>query len=152
MSSNGRIMATFVFALVAVVAFSLWAGTIFQPPTPAVTISNAVLSADSTHANNSVDLTVSLTSHDKDNSHTIEIQFESHALVTFYVGNQQLSTTGSTYAWDSNIGPSGSLTQPFKVTADLEQGIAELSYQITINLFVDGSQVDSKVLALKVQS
>lgn len=150
--SNGRMMGTFIFAIIIVVAFSLWAGALFQPPTPVVTISDAAFSTDLTHVNTPVDLTVALSSHDKDNNHNIEVQFESHSLVTFQVGNQPLSTSGGAYAWDTTIGPNAGITQPFKVTANLESGIAELSYQITIKLYADGAQVDSKVLTLKVQA
>jgi hypothetical protein len=103
-------MVTFVFALVVVIAFSLWAGTLFQPPTTVVTISNAVLSADSTHVNTPVDLTLTLSSHDKDSSHNVEVQFESHSLVNFLVGNRQLSTRAGVYIWDTTIGPSAGLT------------------------------------------
>ena len=67
------------------------------------------------------------------------------------LGNQQLQTNAGAYIYDTVLSPSAELKQPFKVSASLEQGIAELSYQITIKLYVDGAQLDTKTLTLKVQ-
>ena len=139
----------FAFALAIIISFSIFAWSFKS--TPVVTIEDVSVNPNTTHVNNLVELSLTLQNNDQANSHQVELKFESHSLVTFILGNERLPTSGGAYIYGTVLSPSAKLTQPFKVSASLEQGIAELSYQITIRLYVDGAQLDTKKLTLKVQ-
>jgi hypothetical protein len=143
-----KAMFTIVLALVIVIAFSLSLNTFLTPPPPTLEVTNVSLSPTTVNVGDISILTISIKSNDASNSHFLRINFASHVLVTFLLGNQPLPTDGGQYYFTTNINPSGQISQPFGVSARLESGIAQLKYQITVTYFVDGNQFNSKTLEL----
>lgn len=151
-SSNNSMAVAFVAAIIIVVILAFSINGLFVPPTPVITMTNVSLNPSSTTAGHPVTLTLSLKNNDKSNSHFVLIQFESYTLVTFMLGNQQLPTQNGAFSFTTTMNAGSQLTQPFIVQASLENGIAQLSYQITIKLYVDGNQINEKNLTLPVSA
>lgn len=152
MSSNNRMVATFVFAIIVIGIFAYSLNGLFVPPTPTITLQSASLNHGSTKEGQLVTLSISLKNNDKTNSHFILVEFQSHTLVTFMLGNQELPVESGVFQYTTTMNAGSQLTQPFSVSASLENGIAQISYQITIKLYVDGNQFNEKNLTLTVNA
>jgi len=145
-------MFAIALGLVLVIAVTMSLRIYLSPPPPTLEVTNVTLDPTTVNVGSLSTLTISVKSNDAATSHFLRIDFASHVLVTFLLGNQLLPTDGGKYYFTTTMNPSGQLTQPFGVRATLESGIAQLVYQITVNFYVDGKQFDSRTLTLTVKA
>lgn len=136
--------------LVAIFVFAFYVPPLFQK-TPIVEISNVALSAGTIPSNGVTQITFTLKSNDKQNTHSIVVQFSSYSLVIFMMGSQTLPLQNGTYYVDENLNPSATITDHVNVQASLENGIAKIDYSINVVFLVDGQQTTSDNLTLTVQ-
>jgi len=151
MSNGFRGIFTLALVLVIIIAFSLAFKSLFTPPPPTVEVTAATLDPNTININQVAILSITAKSNDKSKSHFLRIEFESHVLVTFLIGDQNLPYEGGKWYFTQSINPSATITQPFGVKGTLESGIAELKYQISVNFYLDGNQFDSKTFVLTVK-
>jgi hypothetical protein len=124
--------------------------TLFTPK-PTIEVVNAKLDPETININQVATLEITIKSNDKSKSHFLRIEFESHSLVSFLIGDQYLPRDQGRWYFTDNVNPSATITQPFYVRATLESGIAQLQYQIVVNFYCDGNQFDSKTFVLTVR-
>lgn len=150
MSSGFRGIFTIAVGLVIILTLSLSLRSFFAPPPPIIEVTNISLEPSTINVNQIAVLSIEIKSNDKSDSHFLRIEFESHTLVTFQLGNQNLPRESGKWYFTSIVNPTQKTNQPFNVRAQLEYGIAHLAYQILVKLYVDGNQFDSKALELSV--
>jgi hypothetical protein len=141
-----------VLGLVLIVAFSLSLKSFLSPPPPTLEVTNVSLNPTAVNVGSLSTLSISIKSNDAAGSHFLRIDFGSHVLVTFLIGNQSLPIESGKYYFTTTMNPSGQITQPFGVRATLESGIAQLVYQISVDFYLDGNQFDSRTLELTVNA
>lgn len=139
-------------ALVLVITISMSLRTFLSPPPPTLEVTNVSLDPTAVNAGSPSTLSISVKSSDAGRSHFLRIDFSSHVLVTFLLGDESLPTEGGQYYFTITMNPSGQMTQPFRVRASLEPGIAQLVYSISVNFYVDGNQFDGRTMKLTVNA
>jgi hypothetical protein len=97
-------------------------------------------------------LTVGITNNDNAKGHSVRLLFSSHALVSFYIGDQPIQRSGSDWELTVSMLASESRTQVLTVKAGLESGVSQITYKISMTTFVDGAQSESKSLDLTVRA
>jgi len=137
--------------LTLMIALTLVLKSFITIPPPTVEVTDASLNPDTVNVNQVTHLSVTVKSNDNTKSHFLRIEFESHVLVTFLLGDQNLPKEGGIWYFTSVINPSATITQPFNVEATLESGIAQLAYGITVKFYLDGNQFNTKTFALTVK-
>ncbi len=145
--SYGNIITVIVIVVIAFVVFSV----AFRSPTPTIEVTECSLSPEKIKINNPVTLTIKIKNNDDEQAHSFKVEFESHSLVTFFLGGQQLPKENGIWYFTDTLNPSAELTQPMIVKADLEPGIAQLSYSITVKFYINDDQFDTKELKLTVE-
>jgi len=151
MSSSFRGIFTVALGLIIIIALSLAFKNLFTPPPPTLQVTVATLDPNTININQAAILSFTIKSNDKSESHFLRIEFESHVLVTFFIGDQNLPYESGKWYFTQSINPSATITQPFVVKAGLESGIAELKYLISVDFYLDGNQFDSKTFTLTVK-
>lgn len=148
-SNRGNFIFILALALVLVVATSF----VFDRlrPTPTVEVTDCYLTSDTIPKDGFTSITFTLKSNDDQESRHIRVEFSSHYLVTFMLGTKYLERENGLWYYEEDLNPSASHTQSINVRASLESGIAEITYGITINFYMDGQQFYDKKLDLKVQ-
>jgi len=150
LADYGNLIFTLAVALVFIAVLSLVANSLFRF-TPTVEVTDCSLTSDTINNNGLTTITFTLKSNDKNDAHTIRVEFSSHPLVTFMLGSQLLPKENDIWYYTENLNPDASHTQSIKVSASLESGIAKLSYRITVNFYRDGNQFYDKNFDLTVK-
>ncbi len=151
MSTGFRGIFTVALGLIIILAFSLAFKILLTPPPPPVEVIDASLNPNTVNINQIALLTITVKSNDNSKSHFLRIEFESHVLVVFNLGDQALPKENGKWYFTSTVNPSATIAQPFNVKATLESGIAQLMYQISVKFYLDGNQFDSKEFELTVR-
>ncbi len=145
-------MKTLIFAIlivtVAAVSLSLFTNT----PTPEVQVTECSLSSESIKAGQINPLSISLKSNDVQNSHSIQIQFSSNALVSFLVGSSELAKNSNFWYYTESLDSKAKITNQMNVVSSLEAGVSQITYRVTVTVYSDGNQIFTKNLDLTVQS
>jgi hypothetical protein len=87
-------------------------------------------------------LKMSLENHDGERAHSIRLRLITHELVHIFIGSNELvkeNVNSGNYTYSFDMQPGQEITQPFvaKVAA-LPIGIAEQTFSITVEVFIDG--------------
>lgn len=143
----GNIITIIALAVIAFVVLSV----AFRPPTPTLEVEECSLNTKKTKINKPVTLTIRIKNNDKEQSHSFKVEFESHSLVTFFLGGQQLPKENNIWYFTDILNPSAELTQPITVKADLEPGISKLDYSIIVKFYINDEQFSTKNLKLTVE-
>jgi hypothetical protein len=143
-------VVVFAFVIVVIVVTSIILPKLFQSPPPILEILSCSLNKERAKADEVFYLTFKVKNNDK-NSHFMRVEFESHVLVGFYIGDQLLPKDEGKWYFTTNLTPTATLEQPIGVKASLEKGVAEISYSIVANFYVDGNQVYSKELKITIE-
>lgn len=151
MSSNFRGIFTLALGIVLIIAISLAFRSFLVFPPPTVEVTDASLKPNTVKTNQIAVLSITIKSNDNSKSHFLRLEFESHVLVTFFLGDQNLQKEGGKWYFTSIMNPSATITQPFNVKATLENGIAQLAYEIIVKFYLDGNQFDTKTFTLNVE-
>jgi len=149
--SSDRSMTSLVVGLVLVIILALTMNNLFKPPPPILEVADFSLDPKEIRASETSTLTISIKSNDQDNAHFLRVEFESHTLVVFLLGDQLLPKDNGKWYFTTTLNPSEDTRQPFYVRAALASGVAEIKYGITVNFFADGNQFDSKRVELTVK-
>jgi len=144
-----KLILVIAVAAVLVVAGWYWLNMATRPVVQVTSFS--VNPSTITSAQNAT-LTVGLTNNDNVKGHGIVLVFSSHALVSFYIGDQPLQRSGSDWRLAINMLASESRTQVLTVRAGLESGVSQITYRISMTASVDGTQTESKSLDLTVRA
>jgi len=150
-AENMRSIFTIALALVLVIAFSLYLKAFFAPPPPILQVEDVSLNPNTINIDQIASISITIKSNDNSKSHFLRIEFESHVLVSFLLGDVNLPQENGKWYFTRTVNPSEKFTQPFNVRASLESGIAQLIYYISIKFYVDGNQFDSRTLELTVR-
>lgn len=150
MSSSGDMIFKLAFALIAIAILSIALGPLLRQ-TPVVEVTDCSLTSDTIVNNGFTSISFTLKSNDKDNAHTVRVEFSSHPLVVFVLGSQNLPKANDVWYYTETLNPSSSHTQPIGVRASLESGIAKLAYRITVIFYLDDQQFYDKNFDLTVQ-
>jgi len=134
--------------LIVILAFSL--NSLFKPQPPVLEIQEFSLNPTGIKAGQTATLTIGVKSNDEEASHTLRVEFASHELVVFMLGNDLLPEDNGKWFFTKTFNPAEISTQPITVKAALASGVAEIKYGITVSFFVDGSQFESRKVELTV--
>jgi hypothetical protein len=148
--SSDRSIPSLAVGIVLILILALSLNSLFKPQPPILEIQDFSLEPKSIKAGQTAALTFSIKSNDKDASHFLRVEFESHTLVVFLLGNDLLPDDNGKWFFTKTFNPGEISTQPITVKAALESGYAEAKYGITVNFFVDGNQFESKKEELTV--
>lgn len=148
---SSSLAVTLALALVLIICFSILFPTLFKPAPPVIEVLSCSLNKEKVKANEIFQLAFEVKNNDNQNSHFLRVEFESHVLVSFYLGGQTLPKDEGKWYFTTTLTPSATLKQPINVNAGLEQGVAEISYSIVVNFYADGNQVDSIELKVTVE-
>lgn len=151
MAENLRSIFTIALALVLIIAFSLTLKTFFTPPPPILQVEDISLNPNTINIGQMASISITIKSNDNSKSHFLRIEFESHVLVSFFLGDYNLPQENGKWYFTKSVNPSEKFSQPFNVRATLESGIAQLIYHISIKFYVDGNQFDTRTLELTVR-
>jgi hypothetical protein len=148
--SSDRSIPSLAMGIILIVMLALLFNSLFRPQPPVLELTNFSLDPTSIKAGQTTTLTFTIKSNDKDANHFLRVEFESHTLVVFLLGNNLLPDDNGKYFFTKTFNPGETTTQPITVKAALESGYSEAKYGITVNFFVDGNQFESKKVELTV--
>lgn len=143
----GNFIAVIAVVIIAFLMFTIF----FRPPPPTIEVTEFSINPDTVKVNNPAILTIRIKNNDEEQSHSFKVEFESHSLVTFYLGGQQLPKENNVWYFNDMLNPSAELTQPIIVKANLEAGIKRLAYSISVSFYFNGKQFEKKELELTVE-
>jgi len=144
-----RLILVIGVAAILVVAGWYWWG---MPTRPVVQVTSFSVSQSTITSTQNATLTVGLTNNDNMKGHGIRLLFSSHALVSFYIGDQLLQRSGSDWEHTISMTAGQSISQPLTVKAGLEPGDASRTFKISMTTFVDGVQTESMSKELTVRA
>lgn len=145
-------ISTLVAAIVIVAMIAIFSSIFLQSPPPKVQVNGCSLSSGSVSVGQIDPLSISLQSNDAQNSHSIQIEFSSNSRVSFLVGSTALAKNGNVWFYSENLDSKEKITNQVNVVSSLEEGVAKITYQVTVTVFSDGQQIFTKNLDLTVQS
>lgn len=147
----GNFRKPLTFAVVIVTVFAIVSIILLNPP--AVQVNGCSLGSGTAKAGQADPLLISLQSNDAQNSHSIQIEFSSSSQVRFLNGSNELGRSGSV-AWyiHENLDSKAKVTNQISVVSSLDAGVAQITYQVTVTVWMDGSQIFNKILDLSVQN
>mgnify|MGYP000020466075 FL=1 len=150
---NGGIIKVIVFICIAFASF-LIISELFSSltPKPTLEILECSLNPTDVKINQSSNLIFKVKNNDKDESHVLKVTFDSHYLVSFFLGNEPLSQSDGEWCFSEVINPSEETTQTITVKASLEHGVGQLTYDITVKFYVDDQHLLTKKLKLSVST
>ena len=149
--SSDRSISSLVIAVIMIIFIAYTMNALFRPAPPTLEVEDFSLNPDSIKAGETATLEFDIKSNDEDKSHFLRVEFESHTLVVFRLGNENLPVENGKWYYTTTVNPSATIVQPIYVTAALSSGVAEIKYGITVNFFVDGNQFNSRRTELTVR-
>jgi len=144
-----RLILVIGVAAILVVAGWYWWG---MSTRPVVQVTSFDLIPSSIPSTQGATLTVGITNNDNAKSHSVRLLFSSHALVSFYSGDQLLPRSGLDWEHTISMQAGSSTTQRLTVKGGLEPGDASRSFTISMKVFVDGVQSESMSKELTVRA
>jgi hypothetical protein len=149
--SSDRSISSLAAGLVLIVILMFFMNSLFRPTPPVLEIKEFSLDPTNVKAGETAALTINIQSNDGEAGHFLRVEFESHTLVVFFLGSEQLPQDNGKWYFTTTVNPSGTIIQPIGIKAALASGVAEIKYGITVNFFTDGNQFDSRKVELTVR-
>lgn len=149
---SGNFIRTLIFAIVIVTILAISSSIFLNSPPPAVQVNGCSLDSGSVKVDQIDPLSISLQSNDAQSSHSIQIEFSSHPLVSFLVGSNELAKNGNVWYYQENLDSKAKVTNQINVVSSLEAGVSQITYRVTVTVYSDGLQIFTKNLDLSVQS
>ncbi len=151
MSGMSQNPGNLIGIIAAVIAAYLIFTVFFSPAPPIIEVVECSISPDTINVNSQAILTIKIRNHDEEQGHPFEVEFRSHNLVAFYLGEKQLQKDGDVWHFNDVLNPSAELTQPIIVRADLETGTKRLTRLISVRIYSNGEKLADKELELAVE-
>lgn len=136
---------------IAFVFFFIFFSNYLQNPSTAIEVPECYLESKSITSGSRTSIIVTVKNNDED-SHLIRIEFKSHELVSFSQESRILPKKDGTWYYEYTIPSSTSQSEEIYVMPELESGISELTYRISVAVFNDGIQTYDINLDLSVKA
>jgi len=149
--SSDRGISSLIVGVIVIIILAYTMNTLFRPQPPTLEVKDFSLNPNNIKAGEIATLEFNIKSNDEDKSHFLRVEFESHTLVVFRLGSENLPIENGKWYFTTTVNPSATIVQPIHVRAALASGVAEIKYGITVNFFVDGNQFESRKTELTVK-
>jgi hypothetical protein len=119
---------------------------------PAITVRSYSINPPTIKESDVADLSIGLKNEDKKSSHDVRLVFTAHRYVSLSIGGRQLSRSDSNWMYEFTMAAGQERIEHISVKAKLEPGQTSVTYSISVVVYVDEKQSETRTQNLTVTS